>query len=524
MLASGSEWHPKRVFLVALLLTLLFRFWFAVVLPFTGDEAYFIWWGQWPDWGFYDHPPMIGWWLAALLKLGHSAWWLRLPQILQPALLAWMTAAFLRPRGEQIAWGAALLVLLAPANVWNVLITTDTPLIYFSVLSGYGWLRARRAEAAHQSPWPWYLLAGFGLLGAVMSKYFAALLGFAYLVDTLIRPSKRKFTGLLLTYAMTVPGLALMAWWNAGHCWANIMFNFYNRNHTGNTGLSWQSPLEYVGMLLYLLTPVCLWYLCHSHVRSSVRSYLGKPEGRALIMLGGVPLALFFVLSIIHSIGLHWMLSFLPFVLALLVLCLDAPKLRKTARFFIGFAIFHVLLVVVIYNIPLERWKGNKFYDSAVLTIKPQLLLDHLAPYSDYTWMMDGYSNAVTLGVNTYARNPDGKPHYIGVFGIASGHARHDDILTDVRTLDGGKIAILRKTAPDLDAEYRPYFKHIELQTFEVYGVTYYLILGEGFDYPRYRDEVLAKVKQLYYAIPPALPQTACYFCDRYFPGQPCQR
>ena len=53
-----SDWRPQRVFLVALLLTLVFRFWLAAVLPFMGDEAYFIWWGQWPDWGFYDHPPM----------------------------------------------------------------------------------------------------------------------------------------------------------------------------------------------------------------------------------------------------------------------------------------------------------------------------------------------------------------------------------------------------------------------------------------------------------------------------------
>ena len=36
-------------------------------MPITGDEASFIWSGRFPDWGFYDHPPMIGWWLAALL-------------------------------------------------------------------------------------------------------------------------------------------------------------------------------------------------------------------------------------------------------------------------------------------------------------------------------------------------------------------------------------------------------------------------------------------------------------------------
>jgi hypothetical protein len=49
-------------------------------------------------------------------------------------------------------------------------------------------------------------------------------------------------------------------------------------------------------------------------------------------------------------------------------------------------------------------------------------------------------------------------------------------------------------------------------------------VLGSGFDYARYRDVILTQIKQLYYAVPPALPQTTCYFCDRYFPGQKCQR
>ena len=45
----------------------------------------------WKQLGYYDHPPMIGWWLAALLQLSDVEWWLRLPVILQPALLALAT-------------------------------------------------------------------------------------------------------------------------------------------------------------------------------------------------------------------------------------------------------------------------------------------------------------------------------------------------------------------------------------------------------------------------------------------------
>jgi hypothetical protein len=78
----------RRWFWAALPATLAFRFWLAAVTPMTGDEAYFYWWGKIPDWGYYDHPPMIGWWLAALIPFGEAEGWLRLPQVLQPAIIA----------------------------------------------------------------------------------------------------------------------------------------------------------------------------------------------------------------------------------------------------------------------------------------------------------------------------------------------------------------------------------------------------------------------------------------------------
>ena len=46
------------------------------------------------------------------------------------------------------------------------------------------------------------------------------------------------------------------------------------------------------------------------------------------------------------------------------------------------------------------------------------------------------------------------------------------------------------------------------------------LVLGQGFDYPAYRDQVLRQVKDKYYAVPSYLPMGICYFCERYFPNE----
>ena len=118
---------------------LLFRTWLAAVTPITGDEAYFAFWGWQPDWGFYDHPPMVGWWLAPLMALSWDEWVVRLPALLLPFVLAGLSGWLVRRSGiafaEERGWLTALLVLLLPTSVWNVFITTDTPLVFFSLLS-----------------------------------------------------------------------------------------------------------------------------------------------------------------------------------------------------------------------------------------------------------------------------------------------------------------------------------------------------------------------------------------------------
>ena len=495
-----------RAFFALLAGTLAFRLWLSHVLPMTGDEAYFYYWGAVPDWGFYDHPPMVGWWLGALQSVSNAPAWLRLPSTLLPAVMAGSLLWFLKPRGEQIALSVASLVLLAPANVWNVAITTDTALVYFSFFSALCFLRACRDDAPR-----WYLAAGVLLGGAFLSKYFAVLLGLAYAATLLWRPSRAKLVGLLLVVAGAMPFVVLNVWWNMGHCWANIMFNVFNRH--GDAGWSWKTPLLYAATLAYLLTPLVAWRLWRG--RLAWARLMQEPADRGLLMIGFLPLAVFALLSPVKSIGMHWLLSFVPFVLVVAVRVAGDAARAGLVKFFAGLAALHVLLVVVIANLPVDVWRNTRLYDGIILTVKSQELLAELRPYErDYVFMTEGYSPSVTLSFNAQ--------RYFPVFGEGSSHARHDDILTDFRALDGRNVLVLVKGgAPDL-ARFAPYFRAVEIKPFAVRGAQYWMVLGQGFDYPSYRDKVLEKIRARWYAVPKWLPQTSCYFCDRYFPQQSC--
>ncbi|MFC5302434.1 ArnT family glycosyltransferase [Azospira restricta] len=486
----------------------LFRLWFAAALPLTGDEAYFVAWGGRPAGGYYDHPPMIGWWLAGLLPFGRAEWWLRLPALLLPFVLAWGAWSLLRAQGEERARLAALLVLLQPADVWNVLVTTDTPVVLFSLLSVLAYLRGmRRASLA------WHAAAGLLLGLAFLGKYFAALLGVAFAAHLLFaRRDPGRFALLAALTACALLGPAWNLWWNSEHCWSNLVFNFFNRN--GKAGFAWENPLAFVASLAYLATPWLLWALWRGR-RELAAAIAGDATARALAWLAAVPLLCFFALSFTKAVGLHWLLAFMPLLAALAAAALPVERLWSLCRWSAAFAALHMLAAVVFLALPLSVWKGSSLHAGAVLTWNgPELarqLREPLARCGEgCTAAMESYSSAATLA---YALN---RP--VVVFGDGSFHGRQDDFDTDFRALDGRGFLILRKETVRAES-YAPYFAHIDVSSFAIDGVDFHLVHGQGFRYAVYHDRVLNRVRERFYRIPDWLPLRGCAFTDRYFPG-----
>lgn len=490
-----------------LLVLFVFRGWFAAALPMTGDEAYFVLWGEHPAGGYYDHPPMVGWWLSALLAVSRAEWWLRLPATLLPLFLAWGAWWLVRPRGTQRAGFAALLVLLQPVNVWNVLITTDTPVILFSMLSVLAYVAALRSlRRSHALLW--HAAAGVLLGAAFLGKYFAALLGIAYLVHTVfVRRDAGRWTAFLVLLAAALPAPLYNLWWNSAHCWVNILFNFMNRHD--KAGFAWPNPPLYLASLAYLATPWLLFALWRG--REAVRRTLrGSVEARALCWLATLPLALFGLLSLSRPVGLHWLVSFVPLLAVLAALALPTAALSRLLRWSAAFAALHMLLAVVVAALPVQTWQKTKLYDGIVLTVRADDLLAELQPYAaDYLFAMESYSSAATLAYN--AARP------FVVFGEGSMHARQDDFLTDWRAMDGRNVLILRKGEADRTA-YAPFFRDVELREFVLHGARFTVVLGRGFDYAVYHERILSRVRERFYRTPAWLPQRACEFSERYFP------
>ena len=481
-------------------LSLMVRTWIGATFPITGDEAYFYWWGVYLDWGYYDHPPMAGWWIAAMLKLfGDSTFAMRIPALLLPlALGAAIWWGFSGIHRERTGW-AIVFFWLTPINWLNALITTDTPLIFWSVLSICALVRAEQHTQQNRNTYALQAFSGMCLGLAFLSKYFAVVIGIAYLVY-FVAFRRERWLGFVLLVLMALPGPIINLWWNMGHGWANIMFNVFNRNQAEVFG--WHKPALYVLTWFYLLTPGFIWAAWTQRVQ------LGRVarEQKLLMTLIVVPVVFFALIAIKKVVGLHWVLNFYPLFFLWLALALPISTLRRCASWIAAFLALHLIALAGLYSTHLSDWKRVNLYPEIVASYRTQALLDQVkAPNT--VLMANSYAPAAIYGQTLKT--------YLPVFGTGGFHARQDDLLVNFADFDGKTIRIIGLSKPKLD-EYRAYFDEVSLITVSQDEVPFYAVEGTHFNWVLYRDTVLKDIFEKRHQIPSWLPMTGCPFCQHY--------
>ncbi|WP_291010850.1 glycosyltransferase family 39 protein [Hydrogenophaga sp.] len=493
----------RRLFWLIFAGTLLLKIVIAAGFPITGDEAFFYQWGVRPAWGYSDHPPMVGWLLAVLHGISDQPIILRSVTVLVTSVIALgLVDALMRilpAEREASAWMAGAVYLALPWSWMFVLVTTDTLLLLFMAVSAWCYVRA---NACPDRGAGWYTLAG-GFVGlAFLSKYFAVLLGMAYAVHILGWRRDRWWAPLLM-FAAALPAIAVNVAFNATHGWTNVMFNVFNRNEGGHWNL--QTPLTYVAMVGYLFTPWLLWQAGRAPRADGV----APATRRALAVLWLFPILLFAVISLRRTIGLHWVLGFVPLFVAWAALFLDARSLRRSLNGTLLLSAPHLLIVAAVAWAPLSWWQPTRLHDRAVFLRETPVLVEALQRDmpAGATLMARTYNPAAMLAFH--------HQQYVPVFGVGRHHARQDDQQVNFRDFDGQSLRIFDYNPPDL-ADFAPYFERVSSQVIEIEGVRFYAVDGTGFRFQPYRDTVLTTIAREFHQVPTWLPLLGSPFCERY--------
>lgn len=502
-MAFWTHWSlHERLLLIAFM---VLKWLLIVNVPLTGDEAYFIVWGHSLSLGYYDHPPMVGWVLGLMSQVADDLLWYRSFAFFASAVIAWLLFLSLRLHpsiSTDIAYYVALAFFVSPVSLMFVVTANDTVLVFFSVVAFYFY-----AKALAQPSWWHAVLAGIFLGLAFLSKYFAAFMLVGLFIYSLVYWRRYGVKWLAVMTAIIMVFVLENLYFNATHCWNNILFNFFSR--TTESAFQIGNVVTYVLMVLTLLSPLGVFYLWQQKGWST--GYQTVPQLQQALFASVVLLLVLLVVSFTNPVGLHWPLIGVT-LLYLFYAMLNGSQLRKLYLFnvysslFIGIALLAALPYVIDLISPTQK------HHVSVYT-QPEKVCAQLPKQRFFTL---GYSSQSTL---SYHCGND----QIHVFMSTSKYGREDDKKTDFKTLDGQALTIFVPHEKDI-AELKPFFVSVDVKLLPIdEHVTYYLVTGHGFDYARYREQILTQVNELYYTPPTWFPdvagwlgQPACGFKKKY--------
>lgn len=303
-LGSGANWRAGALGLacVAWLLRLIY----SGQIELLPEEPYYWNYAQHLDYGYLDHPPMVGWLIRAATALfGNTGFGVRFAAQCCGLIATLFTYRLTRNLfGEASAWVAVVLMQILPFFFLSgMLMTPDSPLTAAWAATLYYLERALIAGRA-RAWWGAGICLGLGML----SKYTIALLGVSTVLFMLADGRSRIWWRRVEPYGAALLALAIFSpviLWNAEHEWASFAFQTSRRLAERHRF----ALHRLIGSAVVLLTPtglLAVTALARGRAPQSTGDDDRQRAWRLLQFSMGVPLAVFTAFSLFHEVKLDW--------------------------------------------------------------------------------------------------------------------------------------------------------------------------------------------------------------------------
>ncbi len=313
-------------------LTLL-RFLLCGVIELIPEEAYYWTYAKHPALGYFDHPPMVAWFVTlGTVLFGDTAMGVRIM-----TFVLWVATAgllFLTGRmwfGKRVALLATLMFTLVPVCVGTgLLVTPDAPLLFFWVATLY-----LISKALHTRRGWYWLVAGVTFGGALLSKYYALLLAPSLLWFLLLSPNHRHWLRRAEPWLAVPIALAVFSpviVWNSHHEWASFLFQ--SSRTAGTPKNTVRDVLLFWLFQLGVLTPPLFALFASAAARGVRRGWWQRDDNWNFVASFSLPLFfLFAAASFKTQIHVNWTApAFLSLSLGASAMALDGLESDQPAR------------------------------------------------------------------------------------------------------------------------------------------------------------------------------------------------
>ncbi|MGC6425168.1 MAG: ArnT family glycosyltransferase [Lentimonas sp.] len=325
--AKSSEWYAI-CFIVGLTAARLVWHLFQPI-GMAGDETYYWLWGQYPDWGYFSKPPMIGWLYGAMTEvLGQSVFIYKGFAALLGAGTLWFfyrIVVLMTGRDELALWGLLAFGLM-PANLLQAsILTIDAPLMFFWAGGMFFTARLLIADSVRSTDYLglWVMLA----MGHLSKQMMLVQLALIPLVLLLYR--RELFRDIRLWLALLGSLLALVPplVWNSQNEWITLAHTAHHFNPSSPALAKSLSRLaELWGALAGLVSPI-LFALFFP----ALRTVWAQRKERAMVfffIFGGAAMIVMSAMAFRQRVNPNWPAVFLLGSLGMILVWASSAETR----------------------------------------------------------------------------------------------------------------------------------------------------------------------------------------------------
>ncbi|MCL2484878.1 MAG: glycosyltransferase family 39 protein [Endomicrobia bacterium] len=290
----------KKNTMLAVGASIVFKAFLSAFLELHPDEAYYWLWSKKLALGYYDHSPMVAYFIKITTIFSDAEIFVRLSSTIVAVILSVLMWKFVKKLfNETIAAASVIIVNTIPLMMAaSFIITPDTPVFLFYAFTVYFlWRLVDSSETKY-----WYLTGVFFGL-TLLSKYtgvlFAPCLLVYMILDKKLSWFKNKHFYLMFLTAFIV--FLPVVIWNAQHGW--ISFTYQLGHGLYNTSLNIGYVFEYLGAQALVAGPVIF-------IAGFIAAYgyfVSKDSKKIFLASFSIPVILFFAFTALKRLpGANW--------------------------------------------------------------------------------------------------------------------------------------------------------------------------------------------------------------------------
>lgn len=273
----------------------------SATLCLHSDEAYYWLWSTKLGLSYYDHAPMVAYFIKLTTLFSHSEFAVRFSGVMTGVILSvflWKLVVKLF-NSRQIASASVIILHSMPIMFTaSIIITPDIPsFLFLSLASYFVWSLTDTEKNDY-----WYLIGlFFGL--SMLSKYTAILFVLSLFIYVVLSKKTYWFKRRDLYLALAISFLCFLPviYWNYMHDWVSFAYQF--KHGLSNDGIRFNYLFEYIGTQALIFNVIFFFPAGIIGVK-----YLFSKDKREIFLASfSIPVILFYALTSLKRLpGANW--------------------------------------------------------------------------------------------------------------------------------------------------------------------------------------------------------------------------